>query len=181
MQKELIALAISLVVYIILNATYILYARPLYEWSGTTLLPKMQEGRENYPFINWYSDYLEYFFQLTPTAFFLLKTNQRHRAFYYIVLCSFSPVLNNLMKVAWTMPRPFWEFQAVYVYFCQNGFGAPSGHTMWCVAVPTAISLDIRHSNPTKKLFPFFAFVFTAACTYSEAWTRLVLGVHTLD
>jgi membrane-associated phospholipid phosphatase len=69
----------------------------------------------------------------------------------------------------------------VDVYKCQKGFGCPSGHTIWCVAIPAAISLDIRHSNPTSKLMPIVAFAITTVCAITEAWTRMILGVHSMD
>jgi len=111
----------------------------------------------------------------------MLKTNQRARAFYYIALSSTVALINNMMKVAYNSPRPFWEFPGVWPLYCQEGFGCPSGHTMYCIALPTAIALDLKHSNPHGKLLQIVALLLTLFFGYEQAWTRVVLGVHTID
>lgn len=111
----------------------------------------------------------------------MLKTNQRARAFYYICLSSFVAVLNNGMKIAWHDPRPYWVFAQVWPFNCQKGFGSPSGHTMWVWTIPMALTLDLKRSNPTGKCMFIVAIILTIGLGVQEAWTRMFLGVHTLD
>jgi membrane-associated phospholipid phosphatase len=111
----------------------------------------------------------------------VLKTNQRPRAFYYIILISFLVITNNLLKVVYKIPRPFWIFADVKAYACQKGFGSPSGHTMIAWAMPIAMVLDIRRSNPSGKVMIIISFVITLCIGLFEGWTRMVLGVHTID
>ena len=108
-------LFLSLVVFVAINCTYTLYKTQLYNLSGTKWIPNLQKHHiskvnENdnttypyieAPFVEFCSDYLEYIMQYAPTIFFMLKTNQRARAFYYIVLSIFIALLNNGMKIAW--------------------------------------------------------------------------------
>jgi membrane-associated phospholipid phosphatase len=120
--------------------------------------------------------------EFLPSFFFMLKTNQRARAFYYIGLSSFIAIFNNALKVGFRKPRPYWVFQDVKVLdYCSRGFGNPSGHAMWCFAVPIAISLDIRRSNPHGKCMQVAAVIVTLWIGISISWTRLILGVHSLD
>lgn len=123
-------------------------------------------------------DAIEY----VPSCFFMLKTNQRARAFYYILLSTFISIINNALKVAFRDPRPYWTFPAVKVlYHCSKGFGNPSGHAMWCFAIPIAISLDIRRSNPQSKCMLIISIITTLWIGISIAFTRMILGVHSLD
>jgi membrane-associated phospholipid phosphatase len=84
--------------------------------------------------------------------------------------------------VAFRDPRPYWTFPAVRVlYHCSRGFGNPSGHAMWCFAIPIAISLDIRRSNPHGKCMQLISIITTLWIGISIAFTRMILGVHSLD
>lgn len=145
------------------------------------MIPSIQASVNDGILINQYSDWVENILEFGPVFFFLLKTNQRPRAFYYIIFISFVVITNNLLKVMYKIPRPFWIFENVKVYVCQKGFGSPSGHTMIAWAIPTAISLDIRRSNPSGYCMIAIAFVVTVIIGVAEAWTRMALGVHTID
>lgn len=52
---------------------------------------------------------------------------------------------------------------------------------MFAWAVPAGIALDIRRSNPSGTLMIVIAFIITVVLGTVEAWTRMALGVHTLD
>lgn len=131
--------------------------------------------------MNLYSDWVEYGLEYGPVIFFMLKTNQRARAFYYIVFISIVVMTNNMLKVIYKIPRPFWIFPEVHAFVCQKGFGSPSGHTMIAWAVPTALFLDIRHSNPSGTCLIVTALFITLFVGIAEGWTRMALGVHSID
>jgi hypothetical protein len=52
---------------------------------------------------------------------------------------------------------------------------------MFAWAVPAGIALDIRRSNPSGTLMIVIAFIVTIVLGTVEAWTRMALGVHTID
>lgn len=142
----------------------------------------MQAGKDSAPLIGLYSTYMLDAIEYLPSCFFMLKTNQRARAFYYICLSTFIAILNNALKVGFRSPRPYWTFTDVKVlHHCSRGFGNPSGHAMWCFAIPIAISLDIRRSNPHGKCMQVVAILTTLWIGISIAFTRMIMGVHSLD
>ena len=52
---------------------------------------------------------------------------------------------------------------------------------MWCWAIPMALTLDVKRSNPAGKRLFGVAIVSTILIGLFEMWTRMFLGVHTLD
>ena len=90
-------------------------------------------------------------------------------------------MINNELKLIYKIPRPFWVFADVLAITCQKGFGAPSGHTMVAWAIPTAITLDIRRSNPSGTFMIIISLLITVVIGTIEAWTRMAVGVHTID
>jgi hypothetical protein len=52
---------------------------------------------------------------------------------------------------------------------------------MWCWAIPVALTLDIKRSNPAGKRLFGVAIISTISIGLFESWTRMFLGVHTLD
>ena len=142
----------------------------------------MQKNKQGIPIIKFYSKYVLDGIEFLPSCFFMLKTNQRARAFYYIALSSFIAILNNALKVGFTSPRPYWVYEEVHVFnHCSKGFGNPSGHSMWCFAIPIAMSLDIRRSNPQGKCMQVASIIISLWIGVSIACTRLMMGVHSLD
>lgn len=145
------------------------------------MIPKIQANLNDGSLVSKLSDWEEWILEFGPVFFFLLKTNQRPRAFYYIIFISFVMIMNNLLKVMYQIQRPFWVFAEVKALACQKGFGSPSGHTMIAWAIPSAIALDIRRSNPSGYFSLIIALVATVIIGVFEAWTRMALGVHTID
>lgn len=116
-----------------------------------------------------------------PSAYFMLKTNQRARAFYYIFLSACFGFLDNFFKQAFHDPRPFWDYSVVESWSCSKSFGNPSGHAMWCMGATTAIALDIMRSNPHGKCMYITAFIISLCIGLSVCWTRVIMGAHSVD
>ena len=116
-----------------------------------------------------------------PSAFFMLKTNQRARAFYYIFLSSCFGFVNNFLKQAFHDPRPYFEYSEVESWSCSLGFGNPSGHAMWCMGATAAIAMDIMRSNPHGKCMYITAFIISLWIGVSVSWTRVIMGAHSVD
>lgn len=112
----------------------------------------------------------------------MLKTNQRARAFYYIILSMFIAILVNSLKLGFRDPRPYWSFPGVkLLWYCYRGFGNPCGPVLWCFAIPIAISLDIIRSNPHGKFMQIISIITTLWLGISIAFARMILGVNSLD
>lgn len=79
-------------------------------------------------------------------------------------------------------PRPFWISPEIKGYGRSVGMGHPSGHSMLCMAMPMTIWWDLyKNCDLFSKLLKCVIGVMTVAFGAMIAYSRLLLGVHSLD
>jgi membrane-associated phospholipid phosphatase len=83
--------------------------------------------------------------------------------------------LNDILKVGFALPRPFWVSSQVkpLVSVPETGFGLPSGHAQGAAAFWTFLGLQFQ--NRTKRALAVGA---AAGVTVLIALSRFYLGVH---
>ncbi|MBI5841537.1 MAG: phosphatase PAP2 family protein [Chloroflexi bacterium] len=77
--------------------------------------------------------------------------------------------LNNLFKLAFTGPRPYWVSTQVQPYSAESSFGIPSGHAQNAVSVWGMMAAYIRKP---------WAWITAIALMFLIGFSRLYLGVH---
>ena len=112
----------------------------------------------------------------------LIGRTERVRACYYSITITVFTTFNNMMKLAYAGPRPFWSSDDVQAFHCSTEYGNPSGHSMIALGLPLLITLDIvaefgeRVSGRDRSLMYGASVALGASVSYS----RLFLGVHDL-
>lgn len=89
------------------------------------------------------------------------------------ILVLFSVLLNNILKVAFHLPRPYWEDPSLTPlshFGLEKSFGFPSGHAQAAFLIWPFLAL--RSGNP-KRWMPFA--IALASCI---SLSRMILGVH---
>ena len=108
------------------------------------------------------------------------------RALYYIAMITIFVLMQNTMKMIYAEPRPYWVTSDIKIMKCHAGFGNPSGHAMIGTGIPLIFWLDFMHNKCkdnrcAKYCLSFVLFVLVAAIAISTDYSRLILGVHSLN
>lgn len=91
------------------------------------------------------------------------------------VLLLFSVLVNDVLKIAFHLPRPFWDgvdpsLTPLYAGAIERSFGFPSGHAQGAFLIWPFLAL---RSGNARKWMPF-----ALALAICIALSRLILGVH---
>ncbi len=127
-----------------------------------------------------WTDYGLIVVQAAPLAIFYIIPKQRVRFFYYLVLFSFVMLVMNVTKLSYADPRPYWVASDIVAYKCSNQYGNPSGHSETSMGIAMTLWLDYAFTNASnlrKGVLLFAALLFA----FSIGYSRLILGVHSLD
>ncbi len=87
------------------------------------------------------------------------------------VMLLLSGGINNIFKLGFHSPRPYWVDHNVITHAHEGSFGLPSGHAQNAVSVWGAMAVSIRRK---------WAWVAAIALMFLIGFSRLYLGVHFL-
>ena len=111
----------------------------------------------------------------------LIGRSEPIRACYYAIAITVFECMTSVGKVAYNDPRPYWLSDDVQAFRCSYAYGNPSGHTMIGVGFNLLIALDLMADyeivGVKKAVIVLIELAFGASIGYS----RMFLGVHTLD
>lgn len=117
-------------------------------------------------------------------AYLIFIFGKRSNFFYYILMIGTQKMIKAYLKLAMANPRPYMISDNIHPFKCSTSFGNPSGHSMAASLASTAMFLDVFHGDnqrtfkwPTYILGLFFALFWT----FSIPYTRLLMGVHSLN
>lgn len=120
-----------------------------------------------------------------PIVGFYMTTGERNRAFYYLAAFSWCAIIVNSTKLSYSLPRPFWVNPDVQAFECTAQFGNPSGHAAVTVGRPMLYWLDlnknVKEGLASTIWFKSLLFILFVLYSVSICYSRLFLGVHTLD
>ena len=118
--------------------------------------------------------------EAVPIAITFIYPRQRSRCVYYVFVLAAIIIVQNVMKLSYADPRPYWVYPDVQALSCSGSFGNPSGHSETAMAV--AMMLWFEYSA-TDASFLNKAGLLILALAYacSVGYSRLFLGVHSLD
>ena len=108
-----------------------------------------------------------------------------HKSFTYLNVFLYSYYFNNLLKMIYSNPRPFWVDPNLYSS-CNGGFGNPSGHSMCSAAIFLTFShiiTDFKYfsENNLRKLLRVCIFLLTVGLIIAIMISRVYLGAHSFN
>jgi len=100
------------------------------------------------------------------------------------MMFTFALIIMGITKMAYKQQRPFWVDPTLHHKgACDSEFGNPSGHSLIAAAMAVTIALDIAHHsvNHCKVLWNLLICTLAAAYFLLMGFSRVVLGVHSLN
>ncbi len=89
-------------------------------------------------------------------------------------------ILTNITKLSYHDPRPYWVSSKVQAFSCSTQYGNPSGHSSTTMGMGLTMALDYAHTEG-KIYFKLIGFAAAITFGFTIAYSRLFLGVHSLD
>ena len=112
-----------------------------------------------------------FFFPLTKSFCFIVG----------VIVCNF---IDNLMKLWFHDPRPFWEKdRELFSGFCDGGFGNPSGHSFTSTFTYLGVFKLLSQTQIVSKhtWLKMTLFVFCVLMIIGIVLSRVILGMHSLN
>jgi membrane-associated phospholipid phosphatase len=108
-----------------------------------------------------------------------------NKSYTYITVLIYSAYFDNLMKILYGNPRPFWVDTSLYKS-CNGGFGNPSGHSFSSSSVFLAFwhlitDYPFFKQSATGIILRIFLLVLFILLIFTIMLTRLFLGVHSVN
>jgi len=178
--------ALSVIFFAIIIATEPLYRQPLFDKSLTYI-----ENLQNQsPFIlklwSVYSIAILVVILVPHALWYVLHAGKTH-AFYYVTMILVFAFTQNMMKMIYHEPRPYWVSEKIMPMKCHTGFGNPSGHAMFGTGVPLIIWLDWvtgeKRTTTGWRKYGLNAGLLLLAVVVAgtTSYSRLILGVHSAN
>jgi membrane-associated phospholipid phosphatase len=159
------------------------YRNPLFNYS----LEFQQDFQENSP------PSAKYFFlvltefgtmpALLPITIFFILFTPLNLAFLLVSLMGFCSYTNNLLKLIYSNPRPFWINEKIKID-CNTSYGNPSGHSLDSVAIYLGLwHIIVYKINwfKNKVILQILLLVAFIGLIITIILSRLYLGVHSIN
>ena len=104
-----------------------------------------------------------------------------------LVLISFGLIfmvyLTDIMKLIYNDPRPFWLNTILFQGKCETSYGNPSGHSLIAFYFYLSFAYYLCKNNYMKfnRIIKISIYIIAIILSVLTAFSRLVLGVHSLD
>ncbi len=108
----------------------------------------------------------EFFLLVMPALYWCVDAGLGLRVGFILLA---STGLNNVLKLAFHGPRPFWVSSHVKPFAVETSFGMPSGHSQTAVGVWGTLAARLRRT---------WVWIAAAAVITLIGFSRVVLGVH---
>lgn len=119
---------------------------------------------------------------IVPILLVLYLFSPLNKSYMFFCVSNLAVVIDNIMKISYGQPRPFWINNAVFVS-CDGGYGNPSAHAY--VASSTYLTLaHILTDNDffRKRIFlRIFVYLLFIGLIVAICLSRLYLGVHAIN
>ena len=106
---------------------------------------------------------------------------ERLRCVYYVDVFTLLLIVMNVTKLAYHNPRPFWVSPEIKAFACSGQFGNPSGHSETSIGMALTLWLDLVYSTEGSILNKSLWLMVSLAFAFSIGYSRLFLGVHSID
>ena len=120
-----------------------------------------------------------------PIGLTYIFPSERVRCVHYLAVFMLVLILTNITKLSYHDPRPYWVDTPqgdtkIQAFSCSSQYGNPSGHSSTTMAMALAMALDFAHTG-NKLVFKLLGFACAITFAVTIAYSRLFLGVHSLD
>ena len=107
-------------------------------------------------------------------------------AFYFMTGLAIMNYVLNESKLIFHAPRPFWVSEQIEAWKCITSYGDPSGHIAFKIGIPLQVWLSYNETVSAESILSAWYFrigflVLIIAYNYMYGYSRMFLGVHTLD
>jgi membrane-associated phospholipid phosphatase len=180
MTKFLKSIAVLLYVLVMIIIE-LFYRNPLFNKS-LELIPNLQSNQS----VKGFWKFITIFgTEKVLIPFFLIFFNwySLSKSFLYLTILIFSVYFDNVLKIIYNNPRPYWVSTAISSENCEGGYGNPSGHAF----SSSCVYLTIWHLTSDNEFFTkrYWLRVIYLGITlifiFLIMFSRLYLGVHSLN
>ena len=176
-QKSIAVLLYVLVMIII----ELFYRNPLFNKS-LELIPNLQSNQSIKAFWKFITIFGT---EKVLIPFFLIFFNwySLSKSYLYLTILIFSVYFDNVLKIIYNNPRPYWVSTAISSENCEGGYGNPSGHAF----SSSCVYLTIWHITSDNEFFTkryWLRVIYlgiTLILIFLIMFSRLYLGVHSLN
>ena len=176
-----------IIYFIIVITTEIFYRNALFN-----LLPNQhsfQQTIRSYPAISTYFEVITLFGSqtlLAPIALFISLLIPIHKLISILLSLFFSVYFDNIMKLIYSNPRPYWEDPSLFNDHCDIGYGNPSGHSftsaatylsIWYIITDYSFFKSKRKGKVIRVILLYVFILFILSIMLS----RIYLGVHSFN
>jgi membrane-associated phospholipid phosphatase len=186
-EKKLLCLKIFVfLIYLgLVIGTEIFYRDSLFQKS-LSIIPEWKSGTpqkfKEFCILLKYVGSSRVFFALLAIIHIFFPIN---KSFTFLNVFLYSYYFNNLMKMIYSNPRPFWVDPNINLS-CDGSFGNPSGHSMCSAAVYLAfthIITDHKYfsDNYLRKLLRFSIFLIFIGLILAIMISRVYIGAHSFN
>lgn len=185
-ESQVIAIkSVVLIIYIFLAiGLETVYRKPLFEksleWEKT-----WQDNQGDSKSMEKFFDVITEFGSqgvFIPLLLFLFLFFPLHKAYIFISVMIYSVYFDNILKMIYGNPRPFWIDPTLHIA-CDGGFGNPSGHSFSSMGVYLAfwhIITDYKVFKDRWYLRVFILILFLLLII-AILLSRVFLGVHSVN
>ena len=171
-------LIITLTFLILLIISEIFFRNPLFDKS-VELIENFQSktGKNFENFMKTISNFAYAIFIFIIINYFTLPLSKQY---IYIFTCILSFYIDNLLKIIYRNPRPFFENKSIRKE-CDGGFGNPSGHAMLSsCSYLCFLQLMIEEFN-LNFILKIILFILVILIVILIGISRIFLGVHSIN
>lgn len=181
-KSFIIKLIISVIYFAIIIGVESLYRNSLYKKSleiQLNLQENISDGsRSFFEFISQIGTITVFM----PFLIILYLFYPINKPFLLLSLIIHSSFWDNLMKIIYGNPRPYWDDMQLSAS-CNGGFGNPSGHAFSSVAVYLGLSyaltdLEFFHK---RRFFKILVYLFLSILTILIIFSRIILNAHSIN
>ena len=175
-------LVIALCYFIFIIGIESIYRKYLFDVSIDIIYQMQEYFQSSMEFFNFITKLgtIQCFFPFLAFIFIFYPIN---KGFLILSLIIHSSYWDNLMKIIYGDPRPFWEDSRLKPS-CNGGYGNPSGHAFSSTAVFLGIPLAITDIDLFKKrniIYRILVYIFFIALMIFVILSRIVLAAHSIN
>jgi membrane-associated phospholipid phosphatase len=175
-------IVVAYFLFVVVVGTYFIYRKPLHDDSNG-FIHRMQAKTSASQMKSWRQ--FSFSGLVTFPILILLTTldyRLRSRQVYWSLLFSLTVFIQNIMKMVYREPRPFWEDPSVFKGVCTLEYGNPSGHSMMAAVMSVTLAFEMMEFIGGDRLrhwlLAYFLLQIAMAYTFLMGLSRVVLGVH---
>ena len=171
-------LIITLILLIAFIISEIFFRNPLFDKSVEIIEDfQSKTGKHFENFMKTISNFAFAIFLFIAIGYFIFPLSKQY---IYIFTCILSFYIDNVLKIIYRNPRPFFENELLRKE-CDGGFGNPSGHAMLSSCSYLCFCELLCEEFNLKIVLRIILFAFASLIIILIGISRIFLGVHSIN